>query len=588
MSVCDDRIDVRIEGPDIDRAPVSATLRLEGAVKEASDTCRARMLVLAVAFCAAFFVVGGRLVEVMAMQPDNGAMAQTTTTVPLGRADIVDRNGLLLATNLPTASLYAEPRRVIDPVDAADRLRDVLPGLDRDSLILKLSTERGFVWVQRNLTPRQQAEIHALGIPGVGFVREERRVYPQGSLTAHVVGFTDIDRRGLAGIEAHFDGDLQVRAAEEDAPLELSIDLRFQQVVREELQATIARFSALGGAGIVLDVDTGEVVAMVSLPDFDANRPTATDAEARFNRATLGVYEIGSIFKVFTAAMALDAGVVNMASGYDASSPIQVARFSIRDYKPKNRWLSLPEILVYSSNIGAAKMALDVGAERQQEFLRRIGLLSPSQVEVPERGSPMAPSTWREINTMTIGFGHGLAVTPVQAAAAFAAMVNGGTLYQPTLLRWNSDQPPPGIQVIEPETSDTIRLLTHLVVLYGSGRNAQVPGYLIGGKTGTAEKLDSRGGYAEDRLLSSFMGAFPIDDPRYVVLVMIDEPHGIPETYGYATAGWTAAPAAGRIISRIGPLAGIGPRDTRLPELPPVDGNDDQQLEAILAAFAAR
>jgi cell division protein FtsI (penicillin-binding protein 3) len=583
-----DRVDVRIAEPEVDRAPVSATLRLEGAVKEASDTCRGRMFFLAIAFCAAFVVVGGRLVEVMAMQASDGPMAQSTTAAPLGRADIVDRNGLLLATNLPTASLYAEPRRVIDPVEAANHLIGVLPELDRDDLIAKLSTERGFVWVQRNLTPRQQADIHALGIPGIAFMREERRVYPQGGLTAHVVGFTDIDRQGLAGIEAHFDSELQSRAAEDDEPLELSIDLRFQQIVREELAAAIEKFSAIGGAGLILDVRTGEVVAMVSLPDFDANRPMGGDPDALFNRATLGVYEIGSIFKVFTAAMALDAGVVNMTSGYDASNPIQIARFTIRDYKPKNRWLSLPEILVYSSNIGAAKMALDVGAEGQQAFLRRIGLLSETQVEMPERGQPMYPATWREINTMTIGFGHGIAVTPVQAAAAFAAMVNGGTLYQPTLLRWNSDDPRPGVQVISRETSDKIRLLTHLVVLYGSGRNAQVPGYLIGGKTGTAEKLDSRGGYNEDRLLSSFMGAFPIDDPRYVVMVMVDEPNGIPETYGYATAGWVAAPTAGNIIARIGPLAGIAPRNNRLPELPPAEGDADEQLEAILAAFAAR
>ncbi len=426
-----------------------------------------------------------------------------------------------------------------------------------------------------------------MGIPGFGFLREERRVYPQGSLTAHVVGFTDIDRQGLAGVEQSFDLELQARADADEAPLNLSLDIRFQQIVREELTATINKFHAIGGTGIVLDVDTGEVLAMVSLPDFDSNHAGDAAEETRFNRATLGVYEVGSIFKVFTAAMALDAGVVNMASGYDASEPLRVSRYTIRDYKPKNRWLSLPEILVYSSNIGAAKMALDVGAERQQAFLRRIGLMTPSQLELPGNAPPMAPSPWREINTMTIGFGHGLAVAPIQVASAIAAMVNGGTLYQPTILEWSAEQPPPGIQVIDAETSDVVRLLMHLVVRYGSGRKSQVDGYLIGGKTGTAEKLDANGGYDEDNLLSSFVSAFPIDNPRYVVLAMIDEPQGIEESYGYATGGWTAAPTVGRIIARIGPLAGIAPRDGTMPVLRDAGINQDTELEAILAAFGS-
>jgi len=563
------------------------TLRLEGAIKQAADVCRQRLVILTVVFCAAFLLIAGRLVEIMAFEAeDQGLFALTQTVAPLGRADIVDRNGMLLATNLPTASLYADPRQVIDAAEAGMLLQSVLPELDLDEVVERLSSDRGFIWIKRNLTPRQQADVHNLGIPGLGFVREERRIYPQGSLTAHVVGFTDIDRHGLAGIEQGFDLELQARDENETAPLALSIDIRFQQIVRDELTATIEKFHAIGGTGIVLDVHTGEVLAMVSLPDFDSNRAGEASEEERFNRATLGIYEVGSIFKVFTAAMALDAGVVTMASGYDASQPIRISHFTIRDYKPKNRWLSLPEILVYSSNIGAAKMALDVGADRQRAFLQRVGLLSPSQLELPETAQPMIPSPWRDINTMTIGFGHGIAVTPVQVAAAIAAMVNGGTLYQPTILKWTADQPPPGVQVISPETSDAVRLLMHLVVRYGSGRQAQVPGYLIGGKTGTAEKLDSHGRYDEDKLLSSFVSAFPIDDPRYVVLAMIDEPKGIEESYGYATGGWTAAPTVGNIIARIGPLAGIAPHDGTLPVLQEAGMTEDSDLEAILAAFS--
>ncbi|MBC6441337.1 MAG: penicillin-binding protein 2 [Rhodospirillales bacterium] len=547
------------------------------------------MFILAMCFLAAFVVVGGRLVEVMAvpLSPD-AVLADGGLAVPVGRADLVDRNGVLLATNLPTASLYAEPRRVLDAGEAARALAGILPEIDAAEVEEDLASDRGFVWVQRSITPVQQAEIHALGLPGLGFMREERRVYPQGQLTSHLVGFTDIDRHGLAGAEMALEGELQARVAGDGLPLALSIDVRFQQIVREELAATIEKFEALGGSAIVLDANTGEVMAMVSLPDFDPNHAGDFDADMRFNRTTLGVYELGSIFKVFTAGMALDSGLVDLASGYDASEPLSVASFTISDYKPEKRWLSLPEILVYSSNIGSARMALDVGAEGQQHFLRRIGLMDPVAIELPEVGDPMYPSTWREINTMTIGFGHGIAVTPVQAAAAFASMVNGGTLYQPTILRRQSELPPSGTQVIDEETSDTLKLLTHLVVQYGSGRKAQVDGYLIGGKTGTAEKLDSAGGYAEDLLLSSFAAAFPIDNPEYVILVSIDEPQGIEESFGYATGGWTAAPTVGRIISRIGPLAGIAPREGLFPDLPEAKGNADEQLEAILAAFSSR
>lgn len=544
------------------------------------------MIVVALVFVAAFAAIATRLTTVMTSPPATGA-ALAGVPAPAPRADIEDRNGALLATDLPMASLYGEPRRVLDAAETAASLARILPELDRRRLQEALTGERGFVWIKRGLTPARQAAIHALGLPGIAFRNEQRRVYPQGALAAHIVGFTDIDRRGLTGVERALEDELRTRAAAGDDALALSLDVRFQQAVREELAATIETFHAIGGTGIVLDVETGEVLAMVSLPDFNPNRPMDSAPESRFNRATLGVYELGSIFKLFTAAMALETGVVDLAGGYDASQPLRVARFTIRDYKPRNRWLSLPEILVYSSNIGAALMALDVGGAAQREFLDRLGLLRPVEIELPEVGRPIYPAVWRDINTMTIGFGHGLAVTPVQAAVALAALVNGGTLHSPTLLKRPSSEASPGRRVISRQTSDTVRLLSHLVVRYGSGRKAQVEGYLIGGKTGTAEKLDPAGGYAEDRLLSSFAAAFPIDAPRYLVLVSIDEPQGIEESYGYATGGWTAAPTVGRIIARIGPLAGIAPHRGAFPGLPPAEGGASEQLEATLAAFRA-
>lgn len=565
---------------------VSASPGIRGGCSPAAALCRARMIVVALAFVAAFATIATRLVMAMtAAVPADGVFAGAPA--PAGRGDITDRNGNLLATDLPIASLYAEPRRVLDAAETAAALVRILPELDRERLRKALSGERGFVWVKRGLTPGQQAAIHALGLPGISFRREQRRVYPQGALAAHVVGFTDIDRRGLAGVERALEDELRARAAAGGQPLALALDVRFQQAVREELAATIATFHAVGGSGIVLDVDSGEVLAMVSLPDFNPNRPAASAPESRFNRATLGVYELGSIFKLFTAAMALENGVVDLAGGYDASQPLRVARFTIRDYKPKSRWLSLPEILVYSSNIGAALMALDVGGEAQRAFLDRIGLLRPVEIELPEVGRPIYPAVWRDINTMTIGFGHGLAVTPIQAVAALAALVNGGVLHSPTLLKREAGRVAPGQRALSQQTSDTIRMLSHLVVRYGSGRKAQVEGYPMGGKTGTAEKLDPAGGYAEDRLLSSFAAAFPIDDPRYLVLVSIDEPQGIEESYGYATGGWTAAPTVGRIVARIGPLAGIAPRQGGFPGLPVADGDADEQWEATLASFRA-
>ncbi|MFP6741995.1 MAG: penicillin-binding protein 2 [Alphaproteobacteria bacterium] len=536
------------------------TVSLDGTVNRALKTGRHRLTFTAVLFVLACAVIIGRLVDLTVIS--GGFEPRYADTTPVSRhsqfdrRDIVDRNGVVLATNLPTASVYADPRKVLDAAEAAAKLAAVLPELGRAQLEAKLASERHFVWIKRNRTPRQQAAINRLGIPGVGFQREDRRVYPLGRMFAHVLGFADIDNQGIAGIEASFDESLRVvRDGDEDA-LRLSLDTRFQHVLREELAHGIATFSALGAAGVILDVTSGEVLAMASLPDFDPNDPKGRGGEASFNRATLGAYEMGSTFKLLTAAMALDYGVATMTDAYDASEPLRVARFTIRDYKPKNRWLTIPEIIVYSSNIGAAKLALDVGADGQRDFLSRLGLLNPADIELPEVATPLAPSPWGEISTMTIGFGHGVAVSPLQLASAIAAVVNGGVFHSPTLLVRDPADPDPGRRVVSPTTSAQIRALMRLVVVEGTGKKAAVPGYLVGGKTGTAEKPGS-GGYQRKALISSFVAAFPMDAPRYVIIAMFDEPQGIAETFNYATGGWVAAPVVGRIIARIGPMAGI-------------------------------
>jgi len=564
-----------------------APLVVEGDAKRSVERARRRLTVAAGLFAFAFLVVAVRVAELalggdVAPRTGQAWSAAATTTA---RADIVDRNGVLLAANLPTASLYANPEKIIDLEEAARGLASVLPGTDEAQLLKRLREGRSFVWVRRGLSPAQQAAVHALGLPGLEFLHEERRVYPQGDLLAHVLGFTDIDNQGIAGLEKTLDAELRRRALAGEGPLALGIDVRVQQVLRDEIQASIDTFKAKGGVGVVLDVKSGEVVALASLPDFNPNRPAGASQEARFNRATLGVYEMGSIFKVFTVASALDSGTVDLSGGFDASHPIRVARYTISDSHAKNRWLSVPEIFIYSSNIGSAKMALAMGGDLQQAYLRRLGLLTPVGLELPEMGQPMMPRPWREISTMTVAFGHGIAVSPLQTATAFAAVVNGGTLLQPTLLKNQSGVAPEGQRVLSQQTSDRMRALLRLVVVAGTGKAANVEGYQVGGKTGTAEKA-SAAGYQRNALLSSFIGAFPMDDPRYVVLVTLDEPKGTKETYGYATGGWTAAPTVSRIIARMAPLVGLAPTepavgaDAVVPALEP-------ELESVLAEGGA-
>jgi len=543
-----------------------AARRLDGVRKQALETGRNRLLVTAVVLTMAFAAIALRLVDLTVIRAGGEprlARVDPSPVAPAGRADIVDRNGVILATSLPTASLFADPAKVLNAGEAVERLAGVLPDLDREELLGRLQAPSRFQWVARNLTPKQQYDVNRLGLPGFAFQRGERRVYPHGRLVAHMLGLTDVDGRGIAGVERRFDHSL--RAGDR---LKLAVDVRIQALLHEELVATIREFDAVGAAGLVLDVDSGEVAAMVSLPDFDPNDLASADGEPAFNRVTKGVYEMGSTFKLFTAAMALDSGTVNMRSAYDASQPIQISRFVIRDYHAKNRWLSVPEIVVYSSNIGAAKMAVDVGTKAQQTYLGRFGMLTPTAIELPEVGAPLTPSPWREINTMTIAYGHGIAVTPMQVASGVATLVNGGLFVPPTLLDRVDGGQVKKTRVLAPETSDQMRKLMRLVVSNGTGRKADVSadGYAIGGKTGTADKLAGRG-YGTRANISSFVGAFPIDAPRYVVLVLVDEPKGNKRTFNYATGGWVAAPVVGRIVKRMATLIGMPPE--RHPEAAP-------------------
>ena len=531
---------------------------------QAIETGRTRLILLGSLMMLAYLAVGVRLVELTlfqaSLEPRIASVAPPSNW-QTERADILDRNGEILATSLRTASLYADPAQVLDPKTAARALARLLPGISEKKILERLGLRRRFVWIRRHLTPQQQYAVNRLGIPGLYFQREERRVYPHGHLAAHVVGFTGVDNRGLAGIEKSFDAALRNGSG----PLKLSLDIRVQHILADEIGKAMRRFQAIGGAGVVMDAASGEVLGLVSLPDFDPSRPGAAKPEAMFNRATLGIYEMGSTFKIFTIAMALESGTATIESVYDASKPIRIARYLIKDYKPKNRWLSVPEILMYSSNIGAAKMAIELGASLQQTYLSKLGLLDQPALELPEIGSPLSPEPWREINLMTIAYGHGLAVSPVQLANAVAAVVNGGIASPATLLD-HAGAPAEGIRVFSAKTSEQMRRLLRLVVDTGTGRKAAAEGYLVGGKTGTAEKNDGHR-YEGKMLRSSFVGAFPMHAPRYVVFVLLDEPKGDKKTFGYATGGWVGAPVVARVISRMAPLIGVAPLNETAPEV---------------------
>jgi cell division protein FtsI (penicillin-binding protein 3) len=518
------------------------------------DSGRRRIMLTVAMFVMAFTVVTGRLVT-LGMAP-GGSDAQVATAStnanPIQRRDIVDRNGEVMATDIITASLFADSRKIMDPAETARLLALALPELDQVSLEEKLSSERAFVWLKRDMTPRQQVAVHNLGQPGLSFQREQKRVYPNGNVAAHVLGGVDIDNRGTSGIEHYIDRS----GASTGDPLVLSLDLRVQHALQTELRGAMEEFSALGAMGVVMDIHTGEVIATASLPDFDPNDPSSAPASARFNAATLGVYEMGSTFKAFSVAAALDSGRIQLSTQYDARDPIRISRFTINDYHAEKRFLTVPELFMHSSNIGTAKMVLELGREEHRSFLGRLGLLTRTDIELPESGRPLLPASWTDISAMTISYGHGLSVTPLQVVTANAALVNGGFGVQPTFLR--QEEPKPLTRVMTADTSDTMRALLRLVVERGTGRNADVPGYPVMGKTGTAEKARA-GGYARNALLTSFLSAFPANDPKYAMLIMFDEPQATENTYGYATAGWNAAPITSRVVQRIAPILGLRP-----------------------------
>ena len=535
-----------------DRFPQSRTMTVADDEFISISEGRIRIRIGAFIFMFVLLLVVLRLAEVSLFGDKRGGNLlpkEITTT----RADITDRNGEVLATTLNTYSLYAEPRKVWNVEETAQKLISLWPEMDINVLRERLAMDRAFVWIERGLTPKERQSVFALGLPGLAFRQEPKRVYPRGNLASHVVGFTDVDLNGSAGSERAFNADLSEKNAPATA---LSLDMRVQYAVADELQKGMEKFEALSNAGVVLNLKTGEIISMVSLPNFDPNDPGATLPETRFNHASMSTYDLGSVFKPLTMAMALEEGVSTLTEEYPVQKPFKVRHKFIRDDHPSKVPLAMPDILAESSNRGTAMLALKIGGEQQRKYLKDLGLMDRVPFELSESARPQIQDRWIDLTTVTVSYGHGMAVTPLSLAAAIGATLNDGLYVTPTLIKRDAAHPISTRRVFSSKTSETTRDMMRYVATHGTGKKARVKGYGVMGKTGTAEK-PANGGYDEKRLVTSFVAAFPYEDPTYVVMITYDEPKAVEGTYGWATAGWNAAPTAGAVIERIAPMLGV-------------------------------
>ncbi len=562
----------RGENPDaIERE--NLRLRHEQTRDRARARAEGRLLVLGFLFLCAFSAVGARMGVLAASEPEEPRAAASGAAIVAQRADITDRRGRILATNLATHSLYAQPPLMIEKARAARELAEIFPDLDRDRLLRQFTGKRKFLWIKRRISPEQMQRVHDIGDPGLLFGPREMRLYPNGKLAAHVLGGTRFGQEGVhsaevvgvAGVEKAFDAYLR-DPANGAAPLRLSLDLTVQAAARQVLLGGMKLLNAKGAAAVLMDVHTGEVVSLISLPDFDPNDRPAPLSQGHpsdsplFNRAVQGVYELGSTFKTFALAQALELGLVEPDTMIDTKGPLRWGKYTINDFHDYGDKLSVTDVIVESSNIGTARIAQKIGAERQRDFLGRLGLLEPTGLEMVEAPGiePLLPSNWSELSTMTISYGHGLSVSPLHLAAAYATIANGGRQVDPTLLAGNGVQN--GERVISKEVSAQVRTILRQVVVRGTASMGEVEGYAVAGKTGSADKPNPAGGYYKDRVISTFASMFPANDPKYVLVVTLDEPEDRSGAELRRTAGWTAVPIAAEIIRRTAPLLGLRPK----------------------------
>lgn len=545
-------------------------VRTAGVRQQLLMTAQQRLMILMLLFMAAIFLVSLRLLYFAAFDttPRRGGAA---AFVP-ARADIVDRNGVPLARTIDGYSIRVVPSKLLnDRAYLADELVKIFPDTPREEFLAKLSGSRA-TYIRRRALPDQVAAVNAIGDIGFDFPREKERLYPQLSLAAHTLGFINAEGQGVTGIEGAYEKRL-TDAATRGQPLALSIDARVQGVLESELGSAVTNLEAIGGAGIILDVHTGEVLAMSSLPTFNPNKLTGSDPATRRNAVTYNLYELGSTFKPLTVAAAIDAGTVtSMARRYDATQPLAIAGFRIRDSHPAGRWYNVPETLIHSSNIVTAQIADELGREKMEAMFRSVDFDKRPGIELKERAFPLWPKNWGRLTTMTTGYGHGIAVTPLHLASAYAALVNGGIYRPATMLKLGDKAPPQGRRVFKASTSARMRQLLRLIVSDGTGKQAEAPGFRVGGKTGSAEK-PGIGGYNRTSVVATFAAAFPMDNPRYVIIAMIDQPKGNAYSSGQRTAGWTAAPVVKKVVMRAGPMLGVFPdesRDVDVSELTPL------------------
>ena len=545
--------------------------------EEMQDRARARaegrLLILGLFFCVAFCVVGARMGMMSVSQAEEPLANAGGTPIAAQRGDIVDRRGRILATNLETHSLYAQPPLMVDPAAAAKGLKEIFPDLDEARMLRDFTGKRKFVWIKKKISPEQKQAVHDLGDPGLLFGPREMRLYPNGRLAAHLLGGASYGKEGVtaaevigvAGVEKQFDGYLR-DPANGGKPLELSLDLTVQAAAERVLQGGMKLMNAVGATSILMDVHTGEVISLVSLPDFDPNdrpRPPTSGNDPSvsplFNRGVQGVYELGSTFKILAVAQAMELGLVTPETMVDTQGPIRWGRFRINDFHNYGKTLSVDKVIVKSSNIGTARIAQMIGPERQKSFLGALGMLDPTPFEIVEAagGQPLLPKNWSELSAMTISYGHGMSASPMHLAAAYAAIANGGHYVSPTILK--KDGPQYGPRVMREEVAAASRRMLRHVVTEGTASFGEVPGYGVAGKTGTADKPRPRGGYYEDKVIATFATLFPVDDPRYVLILTLDEPSENMGSEPRRTAGWTAVPVAAEMIGRLAPLLGLRP-----------------------------
>lgn len=520
-----------------------------------------RINLLIVFFAVAFIALFSRLMIISSGSNRDSHKANEVKIA--NRFDIYDRNGNVLAVNIPSSSLYANPSKIIDPVSSIEKLKQVFPDINTKKVLADISNTKSFVWIRRDITPRQQEDIFNLGMPGFSFENEQKRIYTYGNLLSHVIGYVGRDDNGLAGIEKFFEnrGNYLLSNIDNSNGIELSIDLKFQNILSEELDNAIKKFKAKGAAGIIVNPNNGEILAMVSKPDFDPHFPSLSNEDSLFNKATLGTYEMGSGMKAITLAVGLDTGIISMDDAYDLTY-LKVNGFQVKDFHAKQGYSSIAEIFLKSSNVGVSQIMLEIGKSNLHNYLKKLGLLDKLKLEIPERARPIVQSSdkWSDLALVTMSYGYAISVTPAHFIQSIIPVVNGGTLYPLTLIKIREDKERTGKQIFKAKTSKNMLKMMRLAVKEGTGKKAEVKGYYIGGKTGTANKVVN-GKYDKNKRISSFFGVMPATKPEYLIYVVLDEPVGIKETFGYAGGGWSAAPAVSKIFERIVAIKGMSPVD---------------------------